>query len=47
MFFGALTKLPQFEVCVLDVPAHREVRAVDLKVEAGSYNRFVFRLHRP
>jgi hypothetical protein len=46
MFGGARSKLLQLEIGVLDVPAHREVGAINLKIEAGRDDRFVFRLHR-
>ena len=46
MFHGALAKLLEFKVGVLDVPAHREIGAINLKIEAGRDDRFVFRLHR-
>src|SRR3984885_15766160 len=46
MFRGALPKLGQFKIGVLDMTAHPQVGAIDLKIETCGDDRLVFRLHR-
>ena len=46
MFGGPLAKLGHFEIRILDVPAHRQVRAIDLQIEASRHDRLVFGPHR-
>src|SRR6202012_3789456 len=45
-FGGALAKLRQFKIGVLNVTAHSEVRTVDLEIEPRGDDCLVFRPHR-
>ncbi len=46
MFRGALAKLAEFKVGVLDMTAHPQVGAIDLEIETRGDDRLVFGLHR-
>ena len=46
MHRGALAKLREAELRVLDVPAHGEVGAIDLQHDAGRGDRLIFVAHR-
>jgi hypothetical protein len=45
MHAGALAELRQAQVCVLDMPAHAQVRTVYLQGDDGLCHRLVFVLH--